>query len=490
MSRFLTELNPSSPDPEWEAPRSLPSPSFQSVPTARLALDAPPIPLKDDPPPEEPPIDEPSTETGFGTVFRNFNFMRLWSGQVFSQIADKVYLVLMIMMISHRFEAPGQSISGWVSSIMVAFTIPAILLGSIAGVYADRHRKKTILVLSNLIRSALVLSLPLLLPLCQGLQWQQIPLGFYVLLLVTFSVSTLTQFFAPAEQAIIPLIVEKSALLSANSLYTTTMMGAMIVGFAVGEPLLDWANHWVETIAGWSSGEVLFVGCCYALAGLTLVGVITSETIPSRSDDRPHPSVWQEIREGWQYLQENRIVRSALLQLVVLFSVFAALAVLAVRLAEVIPQLESDQFGWLLAIGSLGMGLGAFAIGHSGDRFDRLTLVRTGSIGMALSLLGLGVVISQHSFNPLSGVLVCITSLGLFAAFIGIPLQTTIQAETPAEMRGKVFGLQNNGVNIALSLPLVLASVAEQTLGLGLTFGLLGIGVILGNLLQSPSAPD
>ena len=45
-------------------------------------------------------------------------------------------------------------------------------------------------------------------------------------------------------------------------------------------------------------------------------------------------------------------------------------------------------------------------------------------------------------------------------------MQTTIQAETPEEMRGKVFGLQNNAINIALSLPLALAGVAETFFGL------------------------
>jgi len=125
-------------------------------------------------------------------------------------------------------------------------------------------------------------------------------------------------------------------------------------------------------------------------------------------------------------------------------------------------------------------------VGHSGDRFQRSGLVRTGSMGMAVSLLGLAIVLGLHRapFNELSGVLICITSLGFFAALMGIPLQTTIQEETPADMRGKVFGLQNNGVNIALSLPLVLASVAEQTLGLGWTFGLLAIGVMLGSFWQ------
>ncbi|NEQ78522.1 MAG: MFS transporter, partial [Okeania sp. SIO2C9] len=40
------------------------------------------------------------------------------------------------------------------------------------------------------------------------------------------------------------------------------------------------------------------------------------------------------------------------------------------------------------------------------------------------------------------------------------------QAETPEDMRGKVFGLQNNAINIALSLPLTLAGFAETIFGL------------------------
>jgi len=429
---------------------------------------------------------EAETLPGFGVVLKNANFLKLWTGQIFSQIADKVYLVLMIMLISRHFETPGQTISGWVSAIMVAFTIPAVLIGSIAGVYVDRHPKKNVLVLSNLMRGAFVFTLPWLLPLCQGRAFAHIPLGFYILLTVTFLVSSLTQFFAPAEQAVIPLIVNRSALLSANSLYTTTMMAAMIIGFAVGEPLLDWADHWTKTIVGWNSGETLFVGSCYGLAGLILRSVTVQETLALPLQQEPF---WTELREGWRYLGQNKIVRNALFQLIILFSVFAALAVLAVRLAEIIPQLESDQFGWLLAVGSLGMGLGAIGVGQLGDRFGRSACVRLGNWGMAASLFSLALVINNNGNLPgLNWVLMCITSLGFFAALIGIPLQTTIQEQTSATMRGKVFGLQNNGVNIALSLPLVLAGIGEQTFGLAWTFFFLATIVFWAGLLQPEPA--
>ena len=89
-----------------------------------------------------------------------------------------------------------------------------------AGVFVDRWSKQQVLVLTNVVRGGLVLLLPPLLWLCQDHgDWMGVPLGFGVLLGVTFLISTLTQFFAPAEQATIPLIVPQSQLLSANSLY-------------------------------------------------------------------------------------------------------------------------------------------------------------------------------------------------------------------------------------------------------------------------------
>ena len=168
-------------------------------------------------------------------------------------------------------------------------------------------------------------------------------------------------------------------------------------------------------------------------------------------------------------------VRSALIQLIVLFSVFAALAVLAVRLAEVIPTIKSSQFGFLLAAGGVGLAIGAVAIGQFGQRFSRSQLGLAGSLGMAATLTGLSLAPAQ-----LWPSLALIGGLGFFGAMVGIPMQTTIQEKTPEDMRGKVFGLQNNVVNIALSLPLALAGIAETFLGLRAVFGLLAALVSVG----------
>ncbi len=378
-----------------------------------------------------PPVKESSA--GFGEVLRNRNFLLLWGGQVFSQLADKVLLVLMIALVSTKFSDES-SVNRLVSDIYNAFTIPAILFGSLAGVFVDRWSKRAVLVGTNILRGLLVLTLPFL------------PPDFAVLLVVTFLVSTLTQFFAPAEQTVIPLIVERRSLLTANSLFTTTMMGSLIVGFAVGEPLL--------AMVGVNQGHWLVAGG-YLLAGGILLGVATGEKSTGRSTN----GIWADLKEGLAYVAAHRTVQAAFIQLVVLFSIFAALSVLAVSLARQV-DFKPEQFGFLLAAAGVGMVLGAWGLGQFGQGFTRTQLAFSGSVVIALMLVAL--TFSTDRWLVLG---LCMF-LGSAAALVGIPMQTVIQEETPPDLRGKVFGLQSNIANIALSVPLVITGRAVDDFGL------------------------
>lgn len=169
------------------------------------------------------------------------------------------------------------------------------------------------LVASNLLRGILVLSIPPLLWLTKDFApvWGS-SVSFLGLLVVTFLVSTFTQFFTPAEQSAITLVVERPKLLAANSIYTTTIMAALILGFAMGEPLLALANHSIGKI-----GQEVVVGGSYLIAGFILLLLKTGETPESFSKQDIH--IWNDLQEGLQYLGQNRAARAALLQLVCTF---------------------------------------------------------------------------------------------------------------------------------------------------------------------------
>jgi MFS family permease len=396
------------------------------------------------------PAEPPARTSGFRALLKNRSFMVLWFGQVMSQIADKVYFVL-LMSLLESYDPPQMFANSMRSALMVAFTLPAMLFGSAAGIIVDRFPKKQMMIVADVIRAALMILITLL------------PKQFVILLVITFLISSVTQFFAPAEQAAIPLMVRRENLMSANALFTTTMMGALIVGFAIGEPLLSL----VKNLAGESSQD-LFVAGLYIIAALS--GFFIKIKEPKVSNNTIAINPWKDFKQGLRYLWKNRLVRNAMLQLTILYSVFAALTVLAFDLAQRIG-LKSTQFGFLLAAAGVGLVFGAGILGHWGDRFHQKPLPLIGFLSMAFVLaiftftnyiwLGLG----------LSAV------LGLGASLIGVPMQTTIHASTEESMRGKVFGFQNNVVNIALSVPLAVAGPLTDALGLRVV--LIGMSIVV-----------
>ena len=422
---------------------------------------------------EAPPLGR----SGLQAVLALPDFRRLWIGQIFSQLADKFYIVLMVFVIAQdwvgatpsanpalaeaasamRLEVPenrAQMITLLATGIYVANTVPAMLFGTVAGVWADRWPKRAAMVASNALRAALVMLAPLCL--LQGPTWLGLSWGYWGLVLMTFLESVLTQFFAPAEQAAIPLLVPSQLLLAANSLYQATSMAATIVGFALGDPVLRLLQRALAAI-GISGGEFLLLPLCYGMAALALSTIRLQE--PPRSL-RPG-TVWSEIGEGLQVLRERPSVRGAMLHLVLLYSLLAALYVLAISLASAIQALGPTQFGTLLAMSGVGLAIGALAVAQVGHGFSRRTLASAGlgTIAWSLALLG------QLRGSLIFTLLLC-SVLGLGAALLAIPAQTTIQEDTPENQRGKVFGLQNNLINIALSLPLVLAGALVSRYGL------------------------
>jgi MFS family permease len=366
--------------------------------------------------------------------------MVLWFGQVLSQIADKVFFVLLISLLE-SYHSPPAFANSMRSALMVAFTIPAILFGSAAGIFVDLFPKKQMMIAADMIRALLMISIPLL------------PKQFFILLVITFLISSVTQFFAPAEQAAIPLLVRREHLMSANALFTTTMMGSLIVGFAIGEPVLSL----VETFAGEKSQD-FFVAGLYVLAAASGFFITIKEPKISKNTLAIHP--WSDFKDGLRYLWKNRLVRNAMAQLTILYSVFAALTVLAFDLAQRVG-LKSTQFGFLLAAAAVGLVFGAGILGHWGDRFRHKPLPLLGFVSMAF-------VLAVFTFTTdISLGLGLSALLGLAASLIGVPMQTVIHTSTQESMRGKVFGFQNNVVNIALSVPLAVAGPLTDRVGLG-----------------------
>ena len=407
------------------------------------------------------PASPPPDRSGLDALLRNRPFLALWTGQLLAQVADKIFYVLLIILLKTGGYTPGQNTEhSMLSAVMIAYTLPAIVFGSAAGIVVDRFSKKQMLIACNVIRAVLIIALPFL------------PKAFVVLLTMTFLVSTVTQFFAPAEAAAIPLAVGREGLMSANALFASSTMGGIIVGMTIGEPLFSWVKH----SFGAASQEFLLGGLYLISAGLIYTMRI-KEAHPGSSGKNVHP--WQDLKEGLRYLKHNHLVSNAMVQLTILYSVFAALQVLAIALSGKIG-LKETQFGFLLAAAGVGMVFGAAFLGHWGASFHQKPLPLIGFLMMGFVLAMFAFVRHLWVGFGLSAV------FGFGASLINGPMQALIQEKTPESMRGKVFGLENNAINIALSLPLALTgpltdavSKAVGSDDLGLRIVLLSLGFLV-----------
>ncbi len=379
-----------------------------------------------------------STETNsFQDLLRNRSFMWLWAGQALSQVADKILIVFSISLLS-TYRIPASLAASSSSAILIATTIPAIVFGAAAGIFVDRYLKQRIMVLSNLLRAALVMSIVLL------------PKELVLLLLVIFAISTVTQVFTPAEQSVTPLVVKPEHLLTANSLSTITLLGSVVVGFPIG--------GWLVKQNFGTLGHAIFLGSVYLCAALCCELMQSREVLPQQVGPKSYNPI-PEFMDGIRYLQSNRLIQQAMIQLTILFSTITALQVLSIKLV-VEMGLDETQFSLLVSATGVGLMIGAAMLGTWGNRLRNQPLPVVGFSIITLMLVG------YILFKQLWSSIFISVILGFGASLIAVPMQTLIQEKTPESMRGKVFGFQNNAVNVALSLPLAISGPLADRFGL------------------------
>ncbi len=220
------------------------------------------------------------------------------------------------------------------SLLYLAFTLPAMLLTAVAGVFIDKWNKKYVLITTNITRLHLIAMLPML---------SKTLFGIYVL---AFFVSSITQFFVPAEASTIPATVKKHQLLSANSLFTATMMGSIIFGFVLGDPLIN--------IFGLKEVYIAISG----LFILSTISLLFMKYKPLKSEETPHKTIhdfMDELKEGFSYIKRTPIILNAILKLSALFSIIVTLCILAISISQQMlypnnPALGAQKFVYIVAL--------------------------------------------------------------------------------------------------------------------------------------------
>ena len=401
----------------------------------------------------------PEEREGFRNVLRRRDFRFLWAAQAASQLADKF---LMYALLIYTYDQSGRA--SLQSVLMLAYTLPSVFLSAPAGVFADRHDKRALMLGANVVRGGLILLIPLasVLP---GLRGSSLP-G----IAVAFLFSAAGQVFAPAEAASIPVLVTRDQISAATSLFMTTVIMTLVLGV----PAATVANRLLGQQAPFFIAAGLFgvAALCVWQVGANLRNV--------HPHSGPETRIREELREGLGILRRDPALRLGLAQLALaLMVVFTVFALGPAFLAQELHR--SDQDTYLVLIpATLGLVATAAILGQrAGSSIARANLLVGALVTGGAAMIAVGLLPRILGPTALAGLLIPLI-VGVSAIFgcalgaILIPAFTVLQERTTEESRGRIFGGIFTVINVAVAIPLLAAGIVADAAGPGPVVAALG----------------
>jgi MFS family permease len=433
-----------------------------------------------------PALQEPEQESGGMAVLRNRPFLLLWLAQLSTQVGGMMVIYGLTIVITTAYASNTA-----VGVLLLSFLVPAIVFSAIAGVFVDRVDKRHMLVVTNVLRGLAFLAIVL------------VGNNLAMLYLLMIFVSTVTTFFGPAEASMIPTLVPRSQLLSANALFTLTMNVAFALGFALVGPLvvaLASAEALILIVAALYFVAAVF---CWTLPSSPQAGSETVSAGQTVADaERAVESMVEQFVEGITYIREHHNVGWSLSYLGITGALVGVLGTLGPGFAKTTLALGEKDFALVVLPLGLGIVTGIVALNAYGRLLPRRRAIETGMIalGMLLALLSFAGPISHFLENnvgsqlrevsrvvsALSLVIAIAFVVGAAFAVVSISAQTQLQEDLPEDVRGRVFGILNMLVSIAsLSPILVVAPMADifgreaVILVVGIFVGLWGVASVV-----------
>lgn len=414
---------------------------------------------------------------GYRQILSRGHFWKLWGSQAISLVAQNLLNYTLIIRVAELSRGTSlENVS--VALVIMAFGVPSILFAAVAGVYVDTWNRKRVLFISNLIRAILLLS------------YLFVETNLILLLIVTFMVSTVTQFFAPAEAAAIPRLVDKKELTSANAMFVSTFYIAFIVGYVSAAPLLQQFGADMSYIFG----SAMFVLAAILISILPNIGGHhRNEHAPSLSKGVRH--MVSALQQNTKLILENRKLYFPIAQLMFVQAIISVLLVFApgVSLALLKGPLKNTSL-YLILPAALGMGLGVVFVGKISKKLSATAIMKVGILSAGLAMLGIGLAgqlyrhvgrVLPFSVGQVSLVVAALVLVvGLSNSIVSVVGQTTLQKGTDDTDRGKVFGALNMMLNIALTIPVFFAAIAADLLSVTKVISAVGLLVVAIALAQ------
>ncbi len=374
----------------------------------------------------------------------NRNFILLWQGQFVSQVGIQVAYVGTMLWV---YASTGSAT--FMGLLMMASSIPGVILGPIGGTYADRYSRKHIIVMCDLLKGLAVCAFAAMLFLMPG----AVGLKLGVLFCISIFNGIVNAFFGPAITSAVPDIVPRDKLAGANSMFQSSNQVASFIGQAVGGLLF----------------RILGAPMVFLIDGITYLFSSGSETFIDLPHTRKHEKIEisklfyifkEETLEGFRYIWRNSGVRTTVLIAAFLNFFLAPIFVLMPVFVKEFLKAKDDWYGYILA----GIGVGAL-IGY----IVAGTVRRRGRVRVITHLIFL--ISFSACFIVLSFLrsevptLVLMFLCGMFVGVVQVDLSTILQMGVPPEIRGRVFGFLGTLAAGLMPIAMGLSGVVADAIG-------------------------
>lgn len=361
---------------------------------------------------------------------------------------------------------------------MMAMYLPAIAFGVFAGVYVDIADRRRIIILIDFLLAMAFLAFILI----KG--------SFPLILLNTFFINSLAQFFVPAEGSSIPMLVPRRLLILANSLFSLTLYGSFMIGFSLAGPILNF----------FGINQIFFL-----VFGLMVIAFITSQGLPpikvgtvKRRYENILNLTIRETKETLSFIRGKLAVAVSIALLATIQGIIGILAVVLPSFMERVLRIHATDTSYFIMVPlGLGMVVGALIIGKWANQLPRRSVVIPSILiaGFLFLCAGLVPLVAQmiqaadlpskiphprYFFRAPSLVSVYAVGsfiLGLAAVGIIIPSQTVLQESTNAKNRGKIFAVLSVFMYALSAVPVMLAGFLADQFGTTTIFLMMGIAV-------------
>lgn len=382
-------------------------------------------------------------------------FRQLWIALSLSSLGDWLSILALTALAPSLTHGGDVAKSSAVGAVWLVTLLPALLLGPIAGALADRLDRRMTMIVGDVVRGLLFISIPLF----PNLTW---------IFVAKFLGGIASQFWNPAAAASVPNLVPRDKLERANQLsqlmtYGTAPLAAGI--FAVLSLVAHGLSHVAPVFQTNNVNLALyFNGVSYFVSAIT---VYFLRQISKRSDsgEISVPSTAKAIWEGWRFIRKTPVVRGLVIGMLGAFS--AAGVVVGLGYTYITQTLHGGPAGWGLVFAAIfvGMAIGmAFGTRPFGD-FSRRRLFGVTLVASAVPLALIGLV------PNLIFVVLMVILLGILAGIAYPTGFTIVGLEVDDETRGRVFAFFQSTIQVIL---LMVIAVVPFIAG-GLTAAIKGI---------------